>query len=63
MTAPTWNLGQVVLDWNVKLAAPFDRLRADLLASPGRQQGYIVAPKTQGANSAPPKSKLSLLVG
>ncbi len=24
---------------------------------------YIVAPKTQGANSAPPKSKLSLLVG
>src|SRR5512144_3118362 len=25
--------------------------------------GYIVAPSTQGANSAPPKSKLSLLVG
>src|SRR5579863_810471 len=24
---------------------------------------YIVAPSTQGANSAPPKSKLSLLVG
>ena len=25
--------------------------------------GYIVAPRTHGANSAPPKSKLSLLVG
>jgi len=24
---------------------------------------YIVAPSTHGANSAPPKSKLSLLVG
>jgi hypothetical protein len=24
---------------------------------------YIVAPGTQGANSGPPKSKLSLLVG
>src|SRR5215472_1111474 len=27
------------------------------------QSTYIVAPSTQGANSAPPKSKLSLLVG
>src|SRR6201996_4563085 len=26
-------------------------------------QAHIVAPSTQGANSAPPKSKLSLLVG
>src|ERR1700681_4885976 len=27
------------------------------------REAYIVAPSTQGANSAPPKSKLSLLVG
>src|SRR4051812_23581321 len=27
------------------------------------QQPHIVAPSTHGANSAPPKSKLSLLVG
>src|SRR5882757_998162 len=27
------------------------------------RNAYIVAPSTQGANSAPPKSKLSLLVG
>ena len=26
-------------------------------------RAYIVAPSTQGANSAPPNSKLSLLVG
>src|SRR3954451_6257992 len=29
----------------------------------GLHAHYIVAPSTQGANSAPPKSKLSLLVG
>src|ERR1700720_131391 len=29
----------------------------------GTTAAYIVAPSTQGANSAPPKSKLSLLVG
>src|SRR4051794_39417232 len=29
----------------------------------GAASTYIVAPSTQGANSAPPKSKLSLLVG
>src|ERR1700733_8281029 len=28
-----------------------------------QDEAYIVAPSTQGANSAPPKSKLSLLVG
>src|SRR4051794_23427232 len=28
-----------------------------------RTRAYIVAPSTHGANSAPPKSKLSLLVG
>src|ERR1700750_382210 len=32
-------------------------------AGPLTAESYIVAPSTHGANSAPPKSKLSLLVG
>jgi hypothetical protein len=31
--------------------------------SKSQKMNYIVAPSTQGASSAPPKSKLSLLIG
>src|SRR6267142_4386608 len=40
------------------MASPVEGKTIDDLAT-----YYIVAPSTQGANSAPPKSKLSLLVG
>src|SRR3954465_5887819 len=48
------------------LTAPYHYLGASLAVWGYRRRAtrdYIVAPSTQGANSAPPKSKLSLLVG
>src|SRR3954452_22312973 len=50
----------------VHLTAPYHYLGASLAVCCYRRRAmrnYIVAPSTQGANSAPPKSKLSLLVG
>src|SRR3954467_8798399 len=48
------------------LTAPYHYLGASLAVQGYRRRAtrnYIVAPSTHGANSAPPKSKLSLLVG
>jgi hypothetical protein len=54
-------VGRYRIRFGIELPSRFQPVRSAVMIA--TMAPYIVAPSTHGANSAPPKSKLSLLVG